>query len=187
MKQAIVAFLALTSCASSGLSPDSEIPRETPTGIPEVAALHPFLERLVGDWELRSEVPMGEGLDPMYVTSRERVTAVGPWISSQLVLESTEGDFSARLLVAYDEDEGGFTGSWIDSGSTHMWIYRGWLEGDTLTLESEGPLISDPTKTALYRDITEFDGDDRRIQRSVVQTENGEWTEFSTGEARRVR
>ena len=51
-------------------------------------------------------------------------------------------------------------------------------------LEAEGPAFDDPTKTALYRDVTELLGDGHRALRSSVRMD-GEWVAFVEGEARR--
>lgn len=79
-------------------------------------------------------------------------------------------------------------GTWISSMQTHLWEYTGSLDdtGTTLTLETEGPLMGDPTQTARYREIVEIESDDRRVTRSLILGPDGEWFEFARAEYRRI-
>jgi hypothetical protein len=121
------------------------------------------------------------------MTSRESVRAMGPWIVSELESDGPMGHMEALLSLAEDASRpGAFVGTWVDTSSSYVWVYRGWLDeaGTTLTLEAEGPAFEDPSLTRLYRDATEFTDENHRVMRSTMQMD-GEWVEFMRGEARR--
>lgn len=153
--------------------------------IPPNAPLHAFLQRMVGDWEIRNEVE-GPGGEVMRMEATESITAVGPWIVSEMRVPSEAADFDARLQVTFDEESGKFIGTWADSSSSYLWMYEGSLDGDTLTLESEGPSYEDPTVDTRYRDIVTMVSDDRREHRSEMLMGDGTWAEMVTGESVRV-
>jgi len=184
MKHLLAFALLLASCAA----PSQEQPREM--AIPDPArpvAPHPFLEQLVGDWSIEHRMAMGPEEERLTMHARESVRAMGPWIVSTIVSDGPMGHIEANLALAEDPDAPGeFHGTWVDSTAGTLWIYRGWLDdtGTMLTLEAEGPAFDDPTKTALYRDVTELLGDGHRALRSSVRMD-GEWVAFVEGEARR--
>jgi hypothetical protein len=70
-----------------------------------------------------------------------------------------------------------------------MWIYEGTLNeaGDTLTLETEGPSLQAPDKTARYRESIHFTDKDSRTFTSTTETEDGTWLKILTVEARRKK
>lgn len=181
------AALLLTSCASSGGAS-----AEAGGGgggdampIPERAPLHPYLQRLVGDWEIRNDVEAPDG-SMMVMEATESVEAVGPWIVSRMSMAGDDADFDARLMVTYDESKGAFVGTWVDSSSSYLWEYEGSVEGDTLTLEAEGPSYEDMSLTTRYRDIVTVVGDDRREHRSEMLMQDGTWVEMVTGTSTRT-
>ena len=48
-----------------------------------------------------------------------------------------------------------------------------------LTLETEGPILGDPTRTAEYREIIEMEGPDHWVMRSMILGPDGQWFEFA--------
>lgn len=70
---------------------------------------------------------------------------------------------------------------------THLWTYTGELDesGTVLTLETEGPILGDPTTSTEYREIIEAENDDRYVVRSMIRGPDGEWFEFARAEYRR--
>ena len=175
-------LLALCLLLASCIATTAEAPRE-------LARPHPFLERLVGDWTLEHDMTTGPEEEGLTMTSHESVRAMGPWIVSELTSDGPMGHIEALLSLAEDEAEPGvFVGTWIDTSSSQVWVYRGWLDaaGTTLTLEAEGPAFEDPSITRLYRDATELMDDDHRELRSSMQVD-GEWVEFMRGKATRDR
>jgi hypothetical protein len=175
-------LLLVAACAGPKVARDVASP-----GSPQPAALHPYLERLVGDWTIEHGMTMGPDEERLTMTSRETVRAMGPWIVSALTSDGPMGHIEARLSLAEDASRTGtFVGTWIDTSSSYVWVYRGWLDaaGTTLTLEAQGPDFEDPSLTRLYRDATEFTDENHRVLRSSMQ-QDGAWVEFMRGEARR--
>jgi hypothetical protein len=70
---------------------------------------------------------------------------------------------------------------------THLWIYEGSLDGNTLTLDCEGPTMTGDGGTARYQDIIELESDDHRILRSRMFGQDGQAQVFMTAHYRRKR
>ncbi|MEZ6015451.1 MAG: DUF1579 domain-containing protein [Planctomycetota bacterium] len=185
----LIALLLLVSCSATGANSGAATADAASLGAPPSAELHPYLQRLVGDWSIHSEVTAGTDGSVIKMDASESVEAMGPWIVSRIRSGGESGGFEARLAFAYDASAEGFVGFWVDSSSSRMWTYRCWLDssGSVLTAEAEGPAFDDPSRLALFQDITEFDGADRRLLRSRMQRADGEWTDFSSGVAVRIR
>lgn len=106
------------------------------------------------------------------------------WIVSELSFQSR---MSAVQTIGYDAKKKQFTGSWIDSTSSYIWQYTGSLDaaGNRLSLETEGPDLSDPTKNRRYRDNYEFVSEDEILAVSEMLNDAGEWQTFSTSKMTR--
>lgn len=188
--------LLLAACAATGTdtapapggASDGVLAEAADTPLPDAAPMHPFLERLVGDWTLRSEIPDPTGGPAMVMTSVESSVAVGPWLVSRMVVEGQGTAFGARLSLAATPDGEGFHGTWIDSSSGFLWVYEGRLDegGTVLTLEAEGPSFEDPTVTQRFRDEHELVDDDHKRLRSSVQLPDGSWFRFMEATGERV-
>ena len=185
----VLLLAALASgCASSELA--SASPLEGLTFDPsKPAPEHDWLQQLVGTWEVTSEADMGPDAPPMVMTSTETVRSVGGlWIQSERVSEYQGTAITGVMTVGFDPETGRFLGTWIDSTGPRLWIYEGELDeaGTTLSLDSEGPDFQDPTKTRQFRDATTFLAPGHRRSTSSMQNDDGTWSVFMTGEARRV-
>jgi hypothetical protein len=99
------------------------------------------------------------------------------------------GPYNGILSLGYDPRKKQFHGTWIDSFGCQLWVYKGTLNdaGDTLTLETEGPSLQAPDKTARYREIIQFTGRDSRTFSSSFETEDGSWVKIVTIEYRRKK
>ena len=49
------------------------------------------------------------------------------------------GSYANRMTLGYDLGKQRFVGTFVDSSMPFLWVYDGWLERVTLTLESDGP------------------------------------------------
>ncbi|MEO0662627.1 MAG: DUF1579 family protein [Planctomycetota bacterium] len=179
---------ACASPAANSTAADSTAagdPAIAPPLPPPTQSMDPFLARFVGEWEHSAEFPNPAGGDPMVMLSRETISSVGPWMTSTIA--NADMGFEARITLTRDPETGRYRGTWVDSSGPLMWSYDGWVDGETLILEAEGPSMADPTKTAMYRDTTRFEGDDTRIGESFVQNDDGTWTKFNEAVGRRVR
>jgi hypothetical protein len=156
----------------------------------QLQAEHRWLQKLAGEWEHRSEVPAEPG-DPSEVyTGTETVRSLGGrWFLLEETTEQPDGEtHTALMTLGFDPDKGHFVGTWVSSGMTQMWVYdRGDLDTDerALTLHSWGP-NRDGTGETQFRDVIEFESDDRRALTGYMLEEDGRWTQLMRTEYRRV-
>lgn len=145
---------------------------------------HRWLERLLGEWTYGS--PSEPDCD-----GTEIVRPLGRlWVIGEGEGKMPDGAPALmRITLGYDPAKGHFTGTWVGSMMSHLWIYKGTLDatGQILTLDSEGPDFTNPGQTASYRDIIEFTSDNTRLLRSETPGPDGVWKEFMRLEYRRKR
>jgi hypothetical protein len=99
-------------------------------------------------------------------------------------------EHTTLAALGYDPRKGTYVGTWIGSMMTHMWVYeRGDVDAtqQVLTLEAEGPSMSGDGKTARYRDVIEFHGEDERTLTGNVLGDDGKWQPMMTMTYRRKR
>lgn len=143
---------------------------------PEPAQGRAWLAQLVGDWDAQFEV-LGQAAVP----GSESVRALGQhWVCAETETTMMGAPFRGRLSLGYDATTERFHATWIDSMGGHLWVYQAALNEsrDTLTLETEGPSMTDPAQTARYREVIRILGADRRSFTSSVETADGEWMEI---------
>lgn len=149
---------------------------------------HQWLKRFVGSWTVSGSCDGPDG-QTMQFSAVETVRAIGDlWIVGESVgTMPGGGEMVSLLTVGYDTTKDRFVGSWIGSPMDYLWTYTGWLENNdrTLVLEAEGPSMTEPGKTCLYRDINEFVSNDHRAFRSEVRSGDGSWSKMMTAEYKR--
>ena len=152
---------------------------------------HRWLEKLVGDWTYEVEASMAPGQAPMKVTGTESVRSLGGlW-----TIAEGQGDMpgcgpsTTIMTLGYDPLKKRFVGTFIASMMTNMFTYSGTLDAKekVLTLETEGPSMSDPGKMAKYRDIIEIKSDDERTLTSRVLRDDGKWHRFMSATYKRKK
>jgi len=137
---------------------------------------------MVGTWAFTSRCDGVEGAPPMEFSGTETVHPFSElWIvgDGEGDTPGGEGTMRMRLTLGYDPATRRFTGTWICSAMASMFVYDGVREGDTLTLDTDGPSMTDPSKRVRYQDIIELHGDDTRVLRSQMLGDDGQWTEFN--------
>jgi hypothetical protein len=121
----------------------------------------------------------------------ERVRSIGGlWVICEGKGEMPGGGNATMIMtLGYDPRTRRFTGTWIGSMMTHLWVYDGELDAaqKVLTLSSEGPDFVQEGKLAQYRDVIEIVSDDHRTLRSYTPGPDGKWNEFMTAHYRRTR
>lgn len=149
---------------------------------------HAWLQKLVGDWEAEMDCVMGPGQPPIKSKGVESVRSIGGlWTMGEGKGDAPDGTpVMSMMTLGYDPQKKRFVGSFIASMMTHMWIYEGTLQGDTLTLDTEGPVFGgEPGKMAKYQDVISFKSGDHRTLASRILGEDGKWTEFMSAHYRR--
>jgi hypothetical protein len=152
----------------------------------DVQKEHLWLSRLVGDWNFEAECLMGPDQPPVKTTGSQTVRMLGNlWMIGEGEGECPDGTMAKSIItLGYDPEKQRFVGTFVASMMTHLWPYDGTLQGDVLTLDSEGPSFSGDGRSK-YQDIVEIVDDDHWILRSRMPGEDGKWIEFMTGHYRR--
>lgn len=148
-----------------------------------------FLERLTGEWSVVAEAIPGPDREPIRAENRAVARLVGDWLVTETAGTTPDGrPVTSIFTLGHDDAEGRFRGTWISSMQTHLWIFTGELDetGTILTLETEGPILGDPTTSTEYRQIIETKADDRFDVRSMILGPDGEWFEFARAEYRPI-
>lgn len=151
---------------------------------------HQWLQKLVGEWRVQSEMNMGPDKPAMTSEGTESVKSVGGlWAFSEG--ESNMPDGSSMTLYAtlgYDVSFKEYRGCWFASMSSHLWKQTGTLsaDGKTMTLDCVGPHMEKDGETANYRDVIEIIDADHRTLTSYGQDEKGEWQQFMKASYTRI-
>ena len=150
---------------------------------------HRWLQKLVGEWTYETHVP-AQGDHPAELDGTERVRGLGEiWVLAEGTGEMQGVPATTLMTLGYDPATKRVLGTWIGSMMTHMWVYDGELDanGKVLTLNADGPSMGNDGTTSHYRDVIEFDGDDRRRLSASVQGADGSWQTFMTMTYRRTK
>jgi hypothetical protein len=144
---------------------------------------HEWLQKFVGEWTYETEASTGPDKPAEKISGSESVRSLGGlWIVGEGTGRDPDGGGEATTLVTvgYDPQKKRYVGSWIGSMMPQLWVYDGWVEGNSLILESEGPDFVVEGKIGKYRDVTTFEGSDHRTATSYALGDNGEWKAFMT-------
>jgi hypothetical protein len=140
-----------------------------------------FLRKLVGCWE---GVADATSSNPERAVWRENIHSVyDAWyVGEGHGAMPGGGSATTLLIVGFDRDRGKFVGSWVDTMMNHVWVYEGALDetGRTLVLETSGPDVAAPERTARYRERIAFEDGDNRIFSSEIEGEDGGWKTLMT-------
>jgi hypothetical protein len=163
-------------------------PQQEPA-MAEPQAEHKWLQKLVGEWTCQGEGVMEPGKPPMKFRSTESVRSIdGLWIVAEGRGEMPGcGPSTTIMTLGYDPQKERFVGTFIASMMTHVWHYSGSLNATekVLTLDTEGPRMTDQAKMVKYRDVIEIQSDSHRILSSHVRGDDGKWRQFMTAHYRR--
>lgn len=157
---------------------------ETPTPTQE----HEWLQRLVGRWTYEADCVMGPDQPPEKTSGEWNVRPLGGfWVIADGVGTSPDGETHHSVLtVGHDPQTKRFTGTFIASMMSKLWIYDGEFDSEgRLVLAAMGPSFTGEGE-ALYHDVIELQGDDRFRFYARVQGADGGWTEFMSADYRRA-
>ena len=151
---------------------------------------HAWLKQFEGTWETTSEGQVAEGQPAVEMTGRIESRMIGEfWVINKMTADFGGMTMEGSQTIGFDKKKGKFIGTWVDMSSGFMWHYEGSLDesGKILTLQAEGPSMSQPGETANYRDIYEFVSDFEVKLTSSMESETGEWVVFMSGVSRKVK
>ena len=143
---------------------------------------HEWLQKLVGEWRVESEMSMGPGQETLYSHGTESVRSIaGLWAFAEGKSNMPDGaPMEIYATLGYDVSFKEYRGCWFASMSSHLWKQVGTLsaEGKVMTLDCIGPSMTQDGETANYRDVIEIIDENRRTLTSYGQAENGEWSQY---------
>jgi hypothetical protein len=142
---------------------------------------HEWLQQLVGEWKVESEMIMPEG-EPLKAEGRESVKSFG----GLFAFSHGSGDMPNGEQMEYYSALGWdvsfleYRYTWVCNVSSHIWQYRGTLseDGKTMTLDCEGPHMEKDGETANYRDVMTIVDANHRTYTSSGQDDEGNWHQF---------
>jgi hypothetical protein len=146
------------------------------------------LNRFVGQWTTTGEGVMAPGKPPIKCTGTANARKMGSWLISNNTGKMLDIKVQALLTLGYDDDTKKYVGTWVDSMMPTMWHYTGTLDatGKVLTLEADGPSMTDPKVKAKYQDIYEFKSADHIVLMSKLRSPDGKWVEFMKADYQRI-
>jgi len=156
--------------------------------MPKPQKEHEFLHRFVGEWDSIGKGKMAEDQPPMECKGTFKARMLGGfWVISEGKGDAMGQPMENVMQLGFDTKKGKYVGTWADSMFNHMWHYEGTVEGDKLTLNAEGPDMTDPGKMAKYQDVFEFKSADHYTLTSSAQGPDGQWKTFMTAEVTRKK
>lgn len=150
---------------------------------------HEWLQKLVGEWRVESEMVMPDGSKLKSQGTANVKNLGGLWAFSEGNDTMPDGtEITSYFALGYDVSFKEYQGCLVMSASSHLWKYIGELstDGKTMTLNCEGPSMTKDGETAQYRDVIELIDENHRTLSSSGQDEKGEWQQFMTAHYSRV-
>ena len=149
---------------------------------------HEWLEKFAGEWTMEADSAAPDQSQGEWTETGRAIG--GGWVVLEGGGPMPDGNPATTIMtLGYDSHRERYVGTWLGSMMDHLWVYEGTLEGNVLTLDTEGPTMEKdaPRKLVKYKDVMEFKSDDHRVLTSHKQGEDGEWTVFMTAGYRRKR
>lgn len=100
--------------------------------------------------------------------------AGGFWLQLEHKAEIMGMPWTGVMQLGFDPASKKYVGTWIDSFNAHQWKLVGAVDGQTLTLDTEGPCCQ-TGKIETFRETFEIQGKDALLFTSS-QLHNGAWT-----------
>jgi hypothetical protein len=124
---------------------------------------HELLRQFEGDWDLTSKFTMEPGKEPMASKGKEtaRIIAGGLFLVFDVESDMMGQKFVGHGTMGYDVQKRKFTGSWIDSMATGVYLVEGAFDekGKVLTEWMEGtcPQTGQDMKMRMVHEIKDKD------------------------------
>jgi hypothetical protein len=148
---------------------------------------HEWLAQLAGEWTTDAECVMAPGQPPVKMKGTESVRLLGGlWAVSEMKGEVMGVPMTGVMQIGYDPKAGKYVGTFVCSAGPELWRYEGTVDGNKLTLNTEGPhmVTGKPTR---MKDVIEIKNKDEKVMTSHVLGDDGKWVQFMTMTARRKK
>jgi Protein of unknown function (DUF1579) len=179
----LVAVVGLVAAVAVGRADE---PPKPPAPLKE----HDWLKQLAGEWETEAEMVMEPGKPTVKFTGTETARTLGGfWLVGEHKISPMGTPVTGVMTVGYDAAKKKYVGTWVCSVDGHLWHYEGTVDsaGKVLTLNTEGPDMTNPGKTCKMRDVLEVKDPDHVVLTSQMQTADGKWVQFMTMNKKRKK
>jgi hypothetical protein len=152
---------------------------------PKPTKEHEWLKQLEGEWVYDGEAVMAPGQPPLKCKGTESVRSLGGlWTIGEMKSEVLGTPLMGVMTVGYDAEKKKYVGIWVCSMDPEIMHYVGTVEGQKITLETEGknPATGKQTK---MKDVIEIKGKDNKVLTSYMLGDDGKWVQFMTMTAKR--
>ncbi|MBP3954124.1 DUF1579 domain-containing protein [Gemmata sp. G18] len=148
---------------------------------------HEWLKQLEGQWEVESEGVVEPGKPPVKCKGTEAARALGGfWLVSEMKGTFMDVPVTGVMTLGFDSQKKKVVGTWVCSVCDFLCKYEGTLDGQTLTLETEGPNPA-TGKLVRMRDVIELKDKDTKVMTSSVLGDDGKWVPFMTMTGKRKK
>ncbi len=142
--------------------------------MPKPTQEHAWLQRYVGEWISEGEAFMAPDQPPMVLKGTEKVRSIGGfWIVGEITSSMVEMPYEQVYTIGYNPEQNKYYGTVVDSMMSHLWRNEGTVDGESITLETEGPCPVNGV--AKFRETTEFKSPDHKVFTSRILGQDGEW------------
>lgn len=161
----------------------SEETQDTMEMATKPVAEHQWLQQLVGNWRIETEMIMPDQSKQTAQGSESVQSLGGLWAVGEGKNTMPDGtEMIYKNALGYDVSFKEYRGCWFASVSSHLWKYIGELsaDGKTMTLNCVGPNMMKDGETANYRDVITIIDENHRTLTSYGEDEQGNWQQFMT-------
>lgn len=156
----------------------SALEKTASPALPKPRREHEWLRQFAGDWVVEAECYMNADHTPVSNKGIERIRSLGGfWLLVEVESDMMGKPFQGIQTLGFDPAKGKFIGTWVDSLTSELWHYEGFLnkEWTELTLNSEGicPQTGALTKV---RSVLAYKDMNHKIYSSYTVGKNGELT-----------
>lgn len=143
---------------------------------------HEWLQQLVGEWNVTSEMMMPDGSKATGTGHESCKSLNGLWAYTEGKGTMPDGgQMNYYFGIGYDVTFNKYAGFWIADVSSHLWKYDGEMsaDGKKLTLSCVGPnMMGGDSLTANFRDVIEIIDANTRTLTAYGEDSEGNWIEF---------
>lgn len=170
-------YLAVVAATTAARAQDAgEMP-----GMTQPTEQHKMLEQFAGEWTCTSDCVMPGQSEPIHIEGKETCRMIGGlWMVASGKSEVGGEGGESLITVGYDVKKQSYVGTFVCSGQDNMWQYKGRFDdtGKKLILETSGPSMTEPGKTANYQEVLTTVDADHKTFTSSIQGPDGQWTQL---------